>query len=137
MNNVSHAMNQNADHHTHSQSQLHSEHDQNNPSLISQASSVIQQVYFSSHLFILFIFINLRHLYDISIFLVECRLVDKWRTWHKEQPTLWKTLSGWVRPATALAARLALTALANPAPRIFKRNYLRILGQIFSNIKKK
>ncbi|CAH8255438.1 unnamed protein product [Arabidopsis lyrata] len=43
LNNVSHAMNQNADHHTHSQSQLHSEHDQSNPSLISQASSVIQQ----------------------------------------------------------------------------------------------
>ncbi|KAG7600354.1 hypothetical protein ISN44_As06g044660 [Arabidopsis suecica] len=43
LNNVSHAMNQNADHHTHSQPQLHSEHDQNNPSLISQASSVIQQ----------------------------------------------------------------------------------------------
>lgn len=44
-------MNQNADHHTHSQSQLHSEHDQNNPSLISQASSVIQQVNDSSQKF--------------------------------------------------------------------------------------
>ncbi|KAG7595001.1 hypothetical protein ISN45_Aa01g037250 [Arabidopsis thaliana x Arabidopsis arenosa] len=44
LNNVSHAMNQNADHHTHSQSQLHSEHDQNNPSLISQASSTGGQV---------------------------------------------------------------------------------------------
>ncbi|CAH2036507.1 unnamed protein product [Thlaspi arvense] len=41
LNKVSHAMNQNADHHTHSQS--HSESDQNNPSLISQASNVIQQ----------------------------------------------------------------------------------------------
>ncbi|CAG7896546.1 late embryogenesis abundant protein 1-like [Brassica rapa] len=38
---VSHSMNKNADHHT--QLQSHSEHDQNNPSLISQASNVIQQ----------------------------------------------------------------------------------------------
>ncbi|KAJ4896707.1 late embryogenesis abundant protein-related / LEA protein-related [Raphanus sativus] len=42
LNKVSHAMNQNADHH-HTHSQSHAEHDQNNPSLISQASSVIQQ----------------------------------------------------------------------------------------------
>ncbi|KAG2328248.1 hypothetical protein Bca4012_037283 [Brassica carinata] len=41
LNKVSHAMNQNVDHHTRSQS--HAEHDQNNPSLISQASTVIQQ----------------------------------------------------------------------------------------------
>ncbi|CAN6932931.1 unnamed protein product, partial [Brassica oleracea] len=41
LNKVSHAMDQNVDHHTHSQS--HAEHDQNNPSLISQASTVIQQ----------------------------------------------------------------------------------------------
>ncbi|CAN6927938.1 unnamed protein product [Brassica oleracea] len=39
LNKVSHAMNENADHHSHS----HAEHDQNNPSLISQASNVIQQ----------------------------------------------------------------------------------------------
>ncbi|CAN6820227.1 unnamed protein product [Brassica oleracea] len=38
---VSHSMNKNADHHT--QLQSHLEHDQNNPSLISQASNVIQQ----------------------------------------------------------------------------------------------
>ncbi|KAL1195332.1 hypothetical protein V5N11_013734 [Cardamine amara subsp. amara] len=52
LNKVSHAMNQNADHHSqphsghadhHTHSQQHSEHDQNSPSLISQASSVIQQ----------------------------------------------------------------------------------------------
>ncbi|EOA38949.1 hypothetical protein CARUB_v10011361mg [Capsella rubella] len=43
LNNVSHAMNQHADHHTHSQLHSSSEHDQNSPSLISQASSVIQQ----------------------------------------------------------------------------------------------
>ncbi|CAN8303131.1 unnamed protein product [Cochlearia groenlandica] len=40
LNNVSHAMNQNDDHHINSQS--HSFSDQNNPSLISQASTVIQ-----------------------------------------------------------------------------------------------
>lgn len=120
MNNVSHAMNQNADHHTHSQSQLHSEHDQSNPSLISQASSVIQQVYFSSH-FVLII-TNYRHLYALKYFLLILgyRLVDKWRTWHKEQPTLWRTLSGWVRPPTALAAPLGRPARASPVPRIFK-----------------
>ncbi|KAJ4917857.1 late embryogenesis abundant protein-related / LEA protein-related [Raphanus sativus] len=39
LNKVSHAMNESADHHSHS----HAEHDQNNPSLISQASNVIQQ----------------------------------------------------------------------------------------------
>ncbi|CAH8391213.1 unnamed protein product [Eruca vesicaria subsp. sativa] len=38
---VSHAMNENTDHHAHSHS--HAEHDQNNPSLVSQASNVIQQ----------------------------------------------------------------------------------------------
>ncbi|KAF8091105.1 hypothetical protein N665_0453s0013 [Sinapis alba] len=41
LNKVSHAMNENIDKHT--QSQSHAERDQNNPSLISQASSVIQQ----------------------------------------------------------------------------------------------
>ncbi|KAL0696640.1 hypothetical protein Bca4012_063820 [Brassica carinata] len=43
LNKVSHAMNENADHHSHSHSHSHAEHDQNNPSLISQASNVIQQ----------------------------------------------------------------------------------------------
>ncbi|CAF2097478.1 hypothetical protein BRARA_E01565 [Brassica rapa] len=41
LNKVSHAMDQSVDHHTHPQS--HAGHDQNNPSLISQASTVIQQ----------------------------------------------------------------------------------------------
>ncbi|XP_024006360.1 uncharacterized protein LOC18011172 [Eutrema salsugineum] len=41
LNKVSQAMNQNADHLTHSLT--HSESDQNNPTLLSQASNVIQQ----------------------------------------------------------------------------------------------
>lgn len=51
LNKVSHAMNQNADTHSQLHSHSHSESDQNSPSLISQASNVIQQVYFSSLFF--------------------------------------------------------------------------------------
>lgn len=135
-------MDQNVDHHTHPQS--HAEHDQNNPSLISQASTVIQQVYSSSF----FIMINEWYWHSLLVYtpltylllLLECRQVAKWRIWHKEQPTLWKTLLGWVRPPTTLAARPAgptrailavqpeRPARATLAQGIYKRNNSRNVG---------